>query len=188
MPIPQFAIDGIIPPWVDPKGPGGNPAQVTPYLTTAAEMASRFGTTLARQKLLAGWLGHRRALRNLGLTKGFQWIDGSFVENKHPRDIDTVTFFHRPQASQTGSDIKLLFQTNPSVFDRTKVRTRHGVDAFFIDLGGSPDFFVRVAAYYLGLFSHRRGDIVWKGILLVPLAATPSEDQAAAQLLKQVGP
>ena len=46
---------------------------------------------------MAGFLSFRDALQATGLVKGFQWINGSFLENveeveeRNPRDIDVVS-------------------------------------------------------------------------------------------------
>lgn len=98
--IPTFNISGVLPPFV-----GESPtvkAAMSPYLTTMSAIVGRFATSVERKKILAGLLAYRAALRNLGLVNGFQWIDGSFVEdientqNRPPADVDVVTFSSRP--------------------------------------------------------------------------------------------
>jgi hypothetical protein len=101
MPIPAFSIDGVLPPYVGPGGPGGAPQDMTPYVATAVEVVLTLGTTPRRRTILGRWLDHRAALRGLGFQRGFQWLDGSFVEQKEPNDLDIVTFVFRP-ATVTG--------------------------------------------------------------------------------------
>jgi len=96
MPIPAFTIDGVLPPYVGPSGPGDDPQAMTPFEATAVEIVTTFGTTDHRRTLLQNWLDHRAAFRALGFSQGFQWIDGSFVEDKVPQDLDVVTFSRRP--------------------------------------------------------------------------------------------
>jgi hypothetical protein len=66
MPIPAFTIDGILPPYVGPDGPGGAPEDMSPYVVTATELVATLATTEKRKTILRGWLRHREALRALG--------------------------------------------------------------------------------------------------------------------------
>ena len=101
MSIPSFTLDGILPPFT-----GSDPAQpanhMSPYVVTATEVVSHFATSDERKEILAGWLRYRQALRNVGITRGFQWLDGSFLEDKEslgggpPNDIDLLVYYHRP--------------------------------------------------------------------------------------------
>jgi hypothetical protein len=108
MPIPAYTIDGVLPPYVGPAGPGGAAEDMSPYVMTAIEVAATFATTDERKAILRGWLRHRAALRAVGFDRGFQWLDGSFVENKNPRDLDVVTFLYRPPGHGGGDLAKLL--------------------------------------------------------------------------------
>jgi hypothetical protein len=96
MPIPPFSIDGVLPPHVGASGPGGLPQDMTPYVVTAVEVVSTLATTAKRKAILERWLSFRAALRGLGFQRGFQWLDGSFVEEKDPNDLDVITFVFRP--------------------------------------------------------------------------------------------
>lgn len=40
-----------------------------------------FATSLERVAILRGLLSYRRELRLIGVVDGWQWMDGSFVEN-----------------------------------------------------------------------------------------------------------
>jgi hypothetical protein len=182
MPIPPFSIDGVLPPYVGNSGPGGPPQDMTPYMVTAVEVVSTLGTDAGRQTILSRWLGHRDALRALGFQHGFQWLDGSFVENTDPNDLDIVTFLFRPATVARPAELAALMGANPQLFDRAQVKARYMLDAFFIDLNGSPEAIVNVSRYYVGLFSHRRVDGLWKGMLQVRLENV-ADDAAAAALL-----
>ena len=72
--------------------PGAAPSLMSPYDVTASEIVARFGTTPGRREILRGWLDHRAAMRVIGIDKGFQWLDGSFVEDKEPK-ISIWSFF-----------------------------------------------------------------------------------------------
>ena len=156
MPIPSFSIDGVLPPYVGPQGPGGRVEDMSPYVVTTLEVASTLGGTNGRKNILRGWLKHRADLRALGFQRGFQWLDGSFVETKEPKDLDVVTFLFRPLGIHDPASLLALMTTNAHLFQRHRVKASYTLDAFFIDLDGSPETIVNASRYLLGLFSHRR--------------------------------
>ena len=182
MPIPAFTIDGVLPPYTGATGPGGPAQAMTPFEATAVELVSTFGTTAHRRTLLQNWLDHRAAFRGLGFTQGFQWIDGSFVEDKVPQDLDVVTFSRRPAGTAGAMALAALMRANPDQCIRSSVKTRYNLDAFFVDLDGSKESLVNATRYYAGLFSHRRGDDLWKGMVQVRFD-DPADDTAAAAAL-----
>jgi hypothetical protein len=64
------------------------------------------------------------------------------------------------------------------------LKSSHRLDAYFVDLDGAAETIVEVARYYCGLFSHRRTDYLWKGMLKVDLGAVALDDNvASAELL-----
>jgi hypothetical protein len=83
MPIPPFSIDGVLPPFVG-SGPGGAPQDMSPYAVTALELVSSLAFTEGRKTILRGWLSHRAALRTIGFSRGFQWLDGSSLNKRIP--------------------------------------------------------------------------------------------------------
>jgi len=140
----------------------------------------RFATTPDRQRILAGFLNFRAALHSAGLTQGFQWLNGSFVEDieviagRGPHDIDVVTFFHLPpnQTQQTVS------QAYPRLFRSGDTKADYQVDAHFVQLDGDlPEPLVGQSAYWYSLWSHRR-NWQWKGYLEIDLS---SSDDAVAK-------
>jgi hypothetical protein len=169
MPIPAFTIDGILPPFVGPDGPGGRAEDMSPYAVTAVEVVTTLGSTNERNDILRGWLDHRAALRRIGFDRGFQWIDGSFVESKIPQDLDVLTFFYGPSGITRVDDLKSLLQANIGLFDRHQVKASFHLDFFMIGLNDSVEGIVNATRYYFGVFSHRRGDHLWKGMLHVRL-------------------
>jgi hypothetical protein len=133
----------------------------------------RFATSPERIRILAGLLDYRAALHTLGLTSGFQWLDGSFLEeietleNRPPRDIDVVTFYHRPD----GISQQDLFRKNPQLFDLSQVKSNFCVDGYLQEFKGSmPDMLVERTTYWYSMWSHRR-DQLWKGFLQIDLAS-----------------
>ncbi|MDN3617464.1 DUF6932 family protein [Vibrio gallaecicus] len=77
--IPAFEQSGVLPPFV-----GDSPARranQAPYAVSLADFVKHFSTSPERIKILIGFLEYRIALKSIGIVDGFQWIDGSFVEN-----------------------------------------------------------------------------------------------------------
>lgn len=95
--IPNWNISGLIPP-IRPGQPGHSPER-SPYRIGLMDIVNKFSETPERRNILSGLLRYRQALHDLGMINGFQWLDGSFMENvettqsRHPNDIDVVTFF-----------------------------------------------------------------------------------------------
>lgn len=181
MPVPEFTIDGVIPPYTGADGPGGAAEQMTPYEASPLEVVTRFATTEIRREILRHWLEHRLMMRNLGIDIGFQWLDGSFVEDKEPNDLDIVTFFRRPLGAQTAIEIAQLMRANPETLIRSSIKAARKLDAMFVDLDGSSEGIIDATRYWCGLFSHRRVDDLWKGMVKVSL--DPAEEDLAMLLL-----
>ncbi|WP_455171337.1 DUF6932 family protein [Azospirillum largimobile] len=184
MSIPAFNNDGVIPPFLG-EDPGGSSAQMSPYSVTALQIVERFGTDANRIDILGKWLAHREALRTLGVPGGLQWLDGSFVENKTPNDLDVVSFLKPPASLREPREWRAIFLQNPSIFNRTEVKLKYRLDAFFINLDGSPEALVSFSRYFLQLFSHQRDTFLWKGMLEVSLN-DPADDADALTLLTEL--
>lgn len=184
--IPSFNHSHVLPPYT-----GDSPTQVannSPFETVPLELVGRLGSSPARRALLSGLFRYRAALRALGFVNGFQWLDGSFVEDveksqgRDPGDIDVVTFARTP-AGMSQTEVASLLTSHPNVFDQELTKEEYGCDAIVVRLDGTPEKLVRRAAYYFGLFSHRRSDNVWKGMLAMPLDA---DDATAVQRLNEM--
>jgi hypothetical protein len=76
---------------------------------------------------------------------------------------------HRPIAWAAAAQLHQLIVQNPAVFSRNAVKMAHHLDAIFVDMDATIEAVVDHTRYWLGLFSHRRGDYVWKGMLQVSL-------------------
>lgn len=189
--IPPFNTSGVLPPYV-----GSNPAQpatlMSPYAVSAQDLVERFGFSPQRRIMLRGWLAYREALRHIGLNEGFQWLNGSFLEDieakaqRSPGDIDLVTFARRPVAYRDAEAWARFnsMQCAP-LGQRAAVKARYHCDAFLVDLDDHPESLVDSTRYWFGLFSHQRINLQWKGILRIPLAE--SFDLAAQQHLDRMG-
>lgn len=177
--IPAWNELGLLPP-IDPELPT-NP-QRSPYLVTLLDVVMRFSTTPERRKVLTGLLDYRAALHKVGLCQGFQWLDGSFLEDietlerRPPKDIDVVSFIRKP-ADHAMSDADL------ATLDHGAVKMQHAVDSYLVGLDEiSAEEAIAASAYWYSMWSHRRNQ-AWKGFLQINL--TPAEDQQVRQWLSQ---
>jgi hypothetical protein len=143
------------------------------------EVVNAFGTTPDRLDILTKWIAHRDQLRTIGITSGFQWLDGSFVEKKAPKDLDVVTFFLRPRAVNAHDMVKIM-QQNPTVFLRGQIKATYRLDAFWVDLNARPWSIRRDTT----VASSRTdgGDFLWKGMLRVDLTAKAADEVATAAI------
>jgi hypothetical protein len=185
MPVPDFNHNRVLPPHLgDPR----LPTQLSPFPVTASDVCAKLATSDERREILRGWLLFREQLSQLGITEGFQWLDGSFVEEveiseaRPPKDLDIVTFYFRPLGMKPLDFMSLVQKDLPEFLDRDLSKKKFKLDHFPITLSSDGKAVVEQTRYWTGLFSHRR-DGVWKGILRVELN-TPIEDIAAAVLLQ----
>jgi hypothetical protein len=177
--IPNWNAQGLIPP-INELQPVGSAR--SPYNVSLTEFVRRFGHSTERRVVIDGFLKYRAALHKAGLTNGFQWLDGSFLENieiiegRAPNDIDVVTFYELP-AEKTQ---RQLLEQIPALFDHDDLKSQYHVDAYLEHLGKAPARLVTQANYWYSMWSHRR-NYVWKGYVQIDLA--PTDDAAAATAL-----
>jgi hypothetical protein len=105
---------------------------------------------------------------------GFQWLDGSFLEDvetlehRPPRDIDVVTFLHTPANVEPST-------TDLAVLNPAAAKQQFRVDAYLVELDEiTPEHLVSQSTYWYSMWSHRRNQ-AWKGYLQIDLAATDDE-------------
>jgi hypothetical protein len=177
--IPAWNGLGLLPP-IDTELP--THPQRSPYPVTLLDVVMRFSTTAERRRVLAGFLDYRAALHQTGIVEGFQWLDGSFMEEveilerRAPRDIDVVTFFCTP-ADFAPSDADF------AALDHDAAKALFYVDSYMVGLNElSPNALVVQSAYWYSMWSHRRNQ-AWKGFLQIDLAAC--DDVQAKQWLAQ---
>ena len=183
--IPPWSHSGVLPPFVgiDPTGNAGS----SPYNASCSDVANRFGTSSTRVSLLQGWIRYRSALQAIGVINGFQWLDGSFLEDaesrlgRPPNDIDLVTFANRPLGT---TNFNSFVQANFSLFSSIATGRDFSCDAYFVDLDKPASLIVDDTRYWYGLFSHRRSTFEWKGMIQVPLQ---SDDGEAMTILNSRG-
>lgn len=180
MPIPDFNADGVLPPH------GGNPTsrvELSPFAASILELCQKFATTPERRAIFSGLIRLREALAQVGILNGFQWIDGSFLEDverlrgRAPGDIDVVTFYRLANVP---------FAVDPAVFavlaDHGATKNSFHVDHQLVNLAWEQSIIVEHTRYWCGLFSHQRDTGIWKGMARIDLG-TALEDNAAAQHL-----
>lgn len=183
MPIPDFDHNHVLPPHL------GNPTQKThlsPYPCSILELCHRFATSTERIEILKGLVTFRQQMTANGVIYGFQWLDGSFLENievsesRPPNDIDAVTFF----GGLTPADQANIRNNFPEFANPVLAKNKFKVDHYPVDYSYSPDVTVEMTRYWIQLFTHNRNS-VWKGILRVPIN-TPIDDQHALDYLNSL--
>lgn len=180
--IPEWTSEGLIPP-IPVLTPTNK--NRSPYRVSLTDFVKRFALNSNRCKILNGFLRYRRELHNLGITSGFQWINGSFVENvellenRHPNDLDVVSYYQIPPGESQFS----LYNKNPSIFIKNDVKHNFHIDSYYVSLNSKPDILVEQSTYWYSMWSHRR-NLVWKGYVQVDLS--PSDDEAAEITLQEL--
>jgi hypothetical protein len=177
-------MSGIIPP-IRPGLPGHDPDR-SPYRAELHEFIAQFVLSADRAKVLQGFLDYRAALHDHRIVKGFQWLNGSFlehiedIETRPPRDIDVVTFFYLPSGQTQVS----LLPTIQSLIDPNASKAAYSVDGYAMVLGDDPmsEAMIRQTCYWYSMWSHRR-DGIWKGFVQVDL--DPARDPACKTLLQE---
>lgn len=180
VPIPSWNSLGLLPP-IDENVPIS--PERSPYLVSLKDVVMRFSTSPDRSAILIGFLKYRAELHRIGIVDGFQWLDGSFLENieiierRPPNDIDVVTF--------CGLTANLtLTPENEQLFDQPFVKSTYKVDSYFVELDSLPPRELTAwSVYWYSMWSHRRTEI-WKGFLQIELA--PTEDIEAKAWLDQL--
>ena len=151
-----------------------------------SHVVQRFAFTPHRTRLIHNLIDYRNALYTAGITDGFQWINGSFVEHvetrprpgkaPEPGDIDIVTFYH-PPGQQTRETYDL--------FRSSATRHRFNVDGYGIPLGVEFTLAqVEAIAYWYGMWSVRKDDHEPKGFVQIHL--DPQNDPDALRALNEM--
>jgi hypothetical protein len=182
--IPDHTPSGILPPFLG-DGPDDLSALMSPYRTDLQDFIVKFNATDERKRILAGYLDHRKALREIGIKSGFQWLDGSFADKtaREPNDIDVVTFFVAPPDWSTPGAYSAGVSSNQHLFDRDLSKKTYRCDAVFVRLDDDDTAtLVELASYWLGLFSHQKETFAWRGIVSVRLDSF-DDDAAARELI-----
>lgn len=179
--IPVWNALGLLPP-MDAASPVSSLR--SPYTVSLKDVVMRFATSAERRSVLHGFLSYRQALHKMDLQSGFQWLDGSFMEDvetlekRPPNDMDVVTFVNLPENFSPSTEDLLVLQQETA-------KNQFKVDAYWVEINVlPPEQVVSRAAYWYSLWSHRRNQ-AWKGFLQIDLS--PSEDVGALAWLGQLG-
>lgn len=111
---------------------------------SASQLAQRFAVSTQRRVVLDGLLRYRTELRGLGFVRGFQWLDGSFVEDvearegRAPADIDLVTFSY-PPAGMDKAGINAMMDSRPDLFIQELCKKNFHCDTSIVNLTTSPE-------------------------------------------------
>jgi hypothetical protein len=151
------------------------------------EFVARLGTTPGRKQLCRNLISYRKLLAGDGYTEGFQFIDGSFVEDvertrgKEPSDLDVFSFLSAPlkyQQDFSAWNAAGLPFWRTEIADRDRNKARFGLDTYALLLQETNlPTLIQQIIYWYGLFSHQRETFAWKGFVAIPL--DPSGDDAA---------
>lgn len=183
--IPELNQSGVLPPFIPEQSPT-DPASMAPYRATMSEFVCRYAHSPERITILKGLLKYRQRLKDIGVTEGFQWLDGSFVENvelnlsRPPNDIDVVTFATMP--TKNPEDLRSLIQDNKDLFVSDVSKEKYYCDAYFVNLNAPSIHIVNSTKYWFGLFSHQRESYLWKGMIEIPIVC---DDNEALRILEQ---
>jgi hypothetical protein len=185
MPLPDFDHNHVLPPFIN-ESPG-NPANHSPYVCSINEFCEKFATTPTRIHLLKNFVKFRIKIHDSKITEGFQWVDGSFLENKekaldqNPNDIDVATFF-QVTSPDTEQKVKTDF---PDFSHRKLAKDNYKLDHLLIHIPAlNPYDLIRSTNFISKLFSYsRRG--VFKGLVEIHLN-TIDEDIAALEYLEKL--
>lgn len=181
IPIPPWDTSRLLPPFYN--DPTGDPR--APYPVSLVETVERFATSPERIRILQGFLNYRAKWHELGCHEGFQWLNGSFMEDIEtlesgpPNDIDVVTFWLIPKAPHLESLREWVERHSPN----DALRKEFEVDCYYVNLNTDADWLIDAAAYWYSVWSHRRNR-VWKGFLRIDLDS--AEDAAAHRALSNV--
>jgi hypothetical protein len=180
MPIPNFDYNFVLPPHL------GNPtsgSDLSPYRSSTLEFCKHFSTSQERITILKQYLNFRQKLTDHGIIHGFQWLDGSFLENievresRPPNDLDLVTFY----GGLTPEQQQQVMESFPDFADPILSKKNYMLDHYAVDYMFHPEVTVEQTRYWLQLFSHNRIG-VWKGMLRLPLNTQEDDDQALEYL------
>lgn len=183
-PIPAFDHNEVIPPHL------GNPASqndLSPYPCSIMELCTHFATTTQRIEILKGYVNFRRRMTTEGIIHGFQWLDGSFLENievsekRPPNDLDLITLYANvPQATQQN-----ILNVFPEFANATLSKQGYRLDHYPFDISIHPAHTVEFTRYWVQLFSHKKSNGIWKGMLQLPIN-TDADDVLALDYLNNL--
>lgn len=181
--IPPFNHNNVLPPYqgVNPVEPGC----LSPYRSDILEFCQYFAKSPERIAILKGYVEFRLKCLKYGVQCGYQWIDGSFVENveisqnRAPHDIDVVTMF----ALQDVNQQMVIANNFPAFVNPRLSKEQYMVDHYPCLVNVKPFGTIESVKYWNQLFGHNRAG-VWKGMVELPLYNNDVMDNQALNYLK----
>ena len=85
-----------------------------------------------------------------------------------------MTFAH-PPAGMSTERLRDMMRSRPDLFDHDLCKAAFRCDTAIVNLSTAPEWLVTQTRYWYGLYSHRRGDALWKGMLQLPLDSSDLE-------------
>ncbi len=156
----------------------------SPYTLDLSDLISFFAISRDRIEILKGFLNFRALLHSMEIVSGFQWVDGSFMENvelthkRSPKDLDVVTFFNLPEGCDNQ---KSFFEKTIHRLNNKEIKQKFKVDSYLIETSkNNPNDLVKSGAYWYSVWGHTRSGL-WKGFLEVDL--NPASDAKALEEL-----
>lgn len=157
----------------------------SPYKMDLLEFYNTFSYSDNRKIILNHFILYRKYLHKLHIKKGFQWINGSFLEliekkeNRSPNDIDVVTFF------EIDKRVTDILNNKEMINDLISPRSKeiYLTDGYLIDISKiEKKKLIELSIYWYGVWSHTRENY-WKGFIEIDLDS--SEDDKLQEYLKR---
>ena len=184
--IPAWNLHGVVPPF-DPTDPTSTVR--SPYIVALPDVVLRFAVTPERVEIMEGFLRYRRLLHAAGIVAGFQWLDGSFLEDVEmirtapPKDIDVTTFFYLPNGKTEHELCEEIINNCPVLLNKTAIKQQYYTDVFLVGLDqNNLEFCMQQSHYWYGVWSHQRDTFRWKGFVQIDL--DPQTDAIADVVLQ----
>lgn len=167
---------------ISPIGASATSRDRSPYRISLIDFYKHFSKISSdRKALLDGLILFRQELHKLEITKGFQWINGSFLENiektegRPPNDIDSVIFIEE-------FNVEKIFEMQNFLKDKDSLKKKFKIDSYHEWICELPlKDIVRTTTYWYSMWSHTR-DHQWKGFVEIDL--NPDEDIQLLNYLK----
>lgn len=179
----MWNIQGVVPPIA--IGEEGHSPERSPYPISILDFIQKFALSTERIEILIGFLKYRKAIYLSGIETGFQWVNGSFVENiesideRAPNDIDVVTFSN---LYQTIPDYPNWAKSNSSFLNNPIAKRQYKVDSYWVDMDiGFNEYSIERCTYWYSMWSHQRDTNIWKGFFVISLS--PNDDNEAIRYL-----